>query len=82
MTEVGKRFSWFPASLAMQMEKCTRECFMSLSHIRGEIMGNVRMFFGQIGLKLFKNKRLCLSYFSFEIATVPEGKQVGSLQSV
>lgn len=52
-----KRFPWFLTSLDVEMENCAGEClYMSLSHIRREIMGEVRVFWGHIGLKLLKTR--------------------------
>lgn len=51
----GKRFPFFPASLAMGMENHAGErLWVSVSHTRREIMGEVKVFFGHISLKFLK----------------------------
>lgn len=50
-----KRFPCFPASLGMGMENHAGGClWVSLSHTRREIMGEVKVFFGCISLKFLK----------------------------
>lgn len=55
--EIRKRFPWFLTSLYMQMENCAGEClYMSLSYIRREIMGEVRVFWGSHWSETLKNQ--------------------------
>jgi len=59
----GKRFPCFPASLGMGMENHAGErLWVSLSHTRRELMGEVKVFFGRISLKFLKIQD-CVLFF-------------------
>lgn len=60
----GKRFPFFPASLGMGMENHAGEyLWVSVSHTKREIMGEVKVFFGHISLKFLKSSTVSVLFF-------------------